>query len=158
MPQVKCKICNVKFYIKPSHLKLGYGKYCSRKCQCKGQLKGKFVYCYICKKKIWRTPKALKHSKSGNYFCNKSCQTLWRNTYYSGSKHPNWRDGENQNYRNILLKHKIKVICQICRVKDKRLLIAHHKDRNRKNNTVNNLTWLCFNCHHLIHHHDQKLN
>lgn len=157
MPIVSCKICGKKFYAKPNWLKRGWGKYCSRKCQYKGQLKGKFVYCDQCGKKIWRPPAQLKHSKSGKFFCSKSCQTLWRNKVYSGPNHPFWTGGES-TYRKVLIENKVSPICARCGERDQRVLTAHHKDGNRKNNKIKNLMWLCFNCHHLVHRHDESLN
>ena len=154
MPNVKCKICKKIFYSKPSHLKRGWGKYCSTECQYKGMLKGKFVKCLVCKKEIWRTPKNFKKSKSKKFFCTKSCQTIWRNQYYSGPKHSNWQGGEHIEYRNILLRNSVSQVCQICGIKDKRVLIVHHKDKNRKNHNVKNLVWLCLNCHFLIHNYN----
>jgi len=47
--------------------------------------------------------------------------------------------------------NKIKPICSKCGFEDKRVLVIHHKDYNRKNNNINNLIWLCRNCHYLIH-------
>ncbi len=157
MPQVKCKICCKEFYAKPSHLKRGYGVYCSRECHHKGLRKGKFVECDTCGKEAWKRPKALKHSKSGKFFCSKSCQTLWRNSYYSGPKHPNWKGGDNIGYKKLLVKSGIKSICKICRLKDQRILIVHHKDKNNKNHKVDNLIWLCLNCHHLVHRYDESI-
>jgi len=157
MPQVKCKVCGKEFYAKPSHLRVGWGKYCSQECHHKGLLKGKFVKCDICGKETWKRPKALKHSKSGKFFCSKSCQTLWRNKFFSGPRHPNWKNGENVAYRNILIDSKIKPICNICGIKDKRILIAHHIDKNHRNNKVDNLVWLCLNCHYLVHKHKEKI-
>ncbi len=55
-------------------------------------------------------------------------------------------------YREILMGGKIKQICIRCGNADKRILAAHHLDRNRKNNNLKNLIWLCLNCHFLIHH------
>lgn len=150
IPNVKCKICGKKFYAKPNWLKRGWGKYCSRKCQFKAQLKGKFVYCDICGKKIWREPKHLTHSKSGKFFCSKSHQTLWRNKFYSGPNHPFWTGGED-TYRRVLLEAKVPLKCSQCGYSDKRVLVAHHKDENRKNNKLKNLEWFCRNCHYLIH-------
>ena len=150
MPEVSCKICGKRFYAKPSWLILGHGKYCSKKCQFLAQKKGKFVFCDICGKRIWRAPRCLKGSKSGKFFCSKSCQTLWRNKVYSGSNHPLWNGGED-TYRKILIKTKKPLICRRCKYSDKRVLVAHHKDKNRKNNKIKNLEWLCRNCHYLIH-------
>ena len=68
MPYVKCRKCNKEFYIKPSHQKLGFGKYCSVVCRPEGQKRGYEVNCNICEKKIWKSPKELKRSKSGLFF------------------------------------------------------------------------------------------
>ncbi len=158
MPQVKCKICHKKFYAKPSHQKLGWGKYCSIKCRNISQLKGKFVNCHICGKKIWKAPKALEHSKSGKFFCSKSCQTLWRNQYFSGPKHPNWRGGRySTSYRKILFQSGATPICRICGQKDKRVLLVHHINKNRNNNVAKNLVWLCWNCHRLVHYYNEPI-
>ena len=157
MPIVKCKICDNTFYAKPSQLKLGHGRYCSRQCCTKNQLKGKFVKCDVCCKTVWRMPKDLVKSKSGKYFCSKSCQTLWRNKYYSGERHPNWRGGEHQEYRSFLIQSKRNPICESCGLDDKRVLIAHHLDKDRSNNNLNNLVWLCVNCHLLVHKYNKTL-
>ena len=157
MPIVKCKICKKSFLAKPSWLKKGWGVYCSASCHHEGLKKGEIVKCYICGKKIWRKPRQLKHSKSGKYFCNKSCQTIWRNTIvFVGENHPNWRTGE-RNYRNILKKSKRKPICILCKIRDERILTVHHLDKNKKNVELKNLIWLCWNCHFLVHH-SKKIN
>jgi hypothetical protein len=145
-----CKICKTEFHVKPSWLKKGQGKYCSRKCQFKAQEKGKFIFCGICRKKAWRMPKQLKHSKSGKFFCSKSCQTLWRNRVYSGPNHPFWMGGI-RIYRKIMAENGIKQVCAGCSMEDTRVLIVHHRDKNRKNNAIENLRWLCRNCHYLTH-------
>jgi len=150
MLTVECKICKKEFQIKPSQQKLGYGKYCSKKCKATAQRKGKYVICESCGKQTWKQPKALKRSKSGKFFCNKSCQTKWRNKFFSKEKHPNWQGGEYV-YRKVMLDSKIKSECKQCGYKNKKVLIVHHKDFNRKNNNIKNLIWLCRNCHYLIH-------
>lgn len=152
MTIVNCKKCKKEFYAKPSWLKKGWGKYCSPKCHHEGLKKGEFVACSICNKKIWRKPRQLKHSKSGKYFCSKSCQTLWRNTIvFVGENHPNWKNGETI-YRQILKRSKRKQLCILCKNTDKRVLAVHHLDKNRKNVKLENLIWLCWNCHFLVHH------
>lgn len=151
MPIVKCKFCNSQFYAKPNWIKQGWGKYCSRKCHYEGKRRGKFVSCFICKKEIYRIPKALRASKSKKYFCNKTCQTLWRNKEFSGIHHANWKGGAHINYKKLLIKNKIKPICKLCNCRDDRVLVVHHLDKNRKHNNIKNLIWLCHNCHHLVH-------
>lgn len=156
MPEIKCKICSNKFYAKPNWIKRGWGKYCSRKCYHESNKKGKLVKCFICNKQIYKSRKALKGSKSKKYFCSKTCQTIWRNSMvFVGKNHSNWKDGEF-TYKNILLKSNKKRICALCSENDVRILAAHHLDRNRKNNNIVNLIWLCHNCHFLIHHYKKE--
>jgi hypothetical protein len=71
--------------------------------------------------------------------------------------HGNWSNGQ-ATYRDRLKKSKQKRECQKCGIADKRVLIVHHKDKNRSNNEIENLTWLCCNCHYLVHHHELQLN
>ena len=156
MPKGFCRVCRRGIYIKPSHIQRGWGKYCSKICQSKAQLKGNFVCCGICNKKVWRTPGDFRHSKSGKIFCSKSCSAVWRNkTVLAGPNHVNWKHGES-SYRRILLNFGRVKKCGICGITDIRILAVHHIDSNRKNNQLNNLTWLCHNCHHLVHHHKKE--
>ncbi len=157
MPIVNCKKCNKEFNAKPSWLKIGYGKYCSSKCQYKSYRKGKFIECDICGKKTWKQPKQINHSKSGKFFCSKSCQTLWRNQEFVGPKHGNWKGGENIHHKDFLVKNGIKIFCRICGTEDERVIAVHHIDQNRKNNKIKNLIFLCQNCHHLVHYHGEKI-
>ncbi len=146
-----CKECGKEFLIKSSQLKYGWGKYCSRECTHKSQITGKFYNCFICKKEIYKSPAQEKHSKSHKFFCSKSCQIIWRNSYFSGNKHANWNGG-SATYRDKLKKSSKNKACIICGVNNINILTAHHIDHNRKNNKLSNLTWLCLNCHHLVHH------
>ena len=150
MPRVKCKICDSEFYVKPSHQRLGYGKYCSLDCRSKSQKRGKNVNCEICGEKIWKSPKELERSKSGLFFCSKTCQTKWRNTIFAGENHANWKHGE-ASYRQRLINSNREIKCEKCGITDLRVLSAHHIDKDRNNNELENLKWLCLNCHHLEH-------
>lgn len=155
---MRCQLCRNSFYVKPSHQKLGWGKYCSVQCRNKARLEGKRVKCAVCRKELYRSLAQIKHSKSGSFFCSKSCQTKWRNHYFIEEKHPNWQSGINA-YRKILLRTGKVPACIACGVDDIRVLAVHHLDHNRKNNTKSNLSWVCLNCHYLIHHdEDFELN
>lgn len=154
MPIVKiCKTCGEQFKTKPFFVKNGGGIYCSIDCHHKGLKKGQMVKCFICNKEIYRSPKSLRISKSKKYFCSKSCQTKWRNVQFIGEKHGNWANGK-YSYRSVLTRNKIPKICKLCDIKDDRILAVHHIDKNRLNNKLGNLTWLCHNCHFLVHHDD----
>lgn len=158
MPQVKCKRCKKEFYAKPNWLRKGLGKYCSRICCYESRKKGKHIKCFICNKITYKSPKNLARSKSGKYFCCKSCQTIWRNSMvFIGKNHSNWKNGQT-TYKKVLLQSNKKRICILCKENDTRLLAAHHIDENRKNNDVNNLIWLCHNCHFLVHHYKKEKN
>ena len=155
MPDVACKVCKKIFYTKPFWLKNGGGKYCSLLCKYQSTRKGKVVKCFNCGKGVYRKPQQLDRSKSKKYFCSKSCQTVWRNNEYIGPKHANWKKGEYA-YRSILNRHKVPKICRRCSTKDKRVLAVHHVDGDHSNNKLENLIWLCHNCHHLVHHHQEE--
>jgi hypothetical protein len=156
MPYVKCVRCDEMMYAKPRHLKIGWGKFCSQKCQYEAQKNGTNIPCVECKKNLYRTPSELGHSKSGNFFCNKSCLAIWKNkNIIVGEQHVRWKNGEG-SYRNILLRAKIKPICRGCKTRNFKVLLVHHRDRNRKNNKLDNLIWLCHNCHFVEHYDDKK--
>lgn len=155
MPIVKCKICKKSFYAKPSWIKEGGGKYCSVSCHHESLKSGRVVKCSICNKEIYRARRDLWRAKNKKYFCNKSCQTIWRNSVmYVGPRHPNWKGGES-TYKAVLLRNKVPQFCRKCRTRDSKVLAVHHLDHNRKNNSLNNLIWLCHNCHFLIHHYEK---
>lgn len=142
--------------MKQSHISRGWGKYCSIECRSKGQLKGKNVNCFLCNKEIYRPPLSIKRSKSGKFFCNKKCQTIWRNKIlFIGEKHANWIHGKSA-YRRILKASGSLQMCALCNTSDNRVIIVHHIDKNRNNNTISNLIWLCNNCHYLVHHYKEE--
>lgn len=138
---------------KPNRLSRGWGKYCSNKCKHTGLLGGHKYDCKQCGKEVYRNLTEQARSKNNVFFCNRSCQTKWRNSFlFSGENHPSWKGGE-ASYRERLLKHSKILICKRCGTKDVRVLAVHHKDKNRSNNTLGNLMWLCHNCHFIIHHY-----
>lgn len=150
MPYVKCKICSNLFYARPAHLKNNWGIFCSIECKGISQKTGKCVKCFTCGRNIYRTPKNLSSSKSTKYFCSKSCQTKWRNKEFSGFRHGRWIGGYS-TYRKLLKNSNSKHICVLCKTRNTKVLAVHHVDGNHRNNILNNLAWLCHNCHHLVH-------
>lgn len=156
MPYVNCLRCEKEMYAKPRHLKRGWGKFCSQLCQFAAQRTGSNYICRTCGKEVYRTPKESEHSRSGNFFCNKICHAVWKNGHsLAGENHVGWKHGEHA-YRNIMKRAKIDPICRDCKISNFRVLLVHHKDRNRKNNKLENLVWLCHNCHFLEHYDDKR--
>lgn len=146
-----CLQCGAVFYVKPSHARRGWGKYCSAKCLHASMRTGSYVKCVTCGKEVYRTKKHHKRSKSGNFFCGKSCFAVWKNSnVLRGERHGNWKGGEN-TYRDVVRRAGIVPKCSDCGISDTRVLVVHHIDRNRKNNLLSNLKWLCRNCHYIEH-------
>jgi hypothetical protein len=146
----KCKVCRKEFFTKPSHAALGWGIYCSNNCHYQDARKGKEEKCFICGKTSYYSQQRLERCKSKKYFCGKSCQTKWRNTQYSGPKHMLWKNGR-WTYRDVILRSGKAKMCNLCKTKDERVLAVHHVDENKLNFNLENLAWLCHNCHKLVH-------
>lgn len=147
----KCKVCGKLFFIKKFHADKGWGKSCSIKCRSKAQRNGKWVKCENCGKKVYRTPRDFRKSKNKRFFCSVNCHCSWENkNVRCGVNAPNWIAGESA-YRDLMHRHKIPLICSRCGISDRRVLIVHHKDGNRKNNNIDNLQRICCNCHAIIH-------
>lgn len=151
MPLIACTVCEYLFYAKPSHIKRGWGKSCSVKCRDELMKTGILIACHQCGKETYKNQSTIRRSKSNLFFCNKHCQTIWRNKIYTKEKHANWTTGKS-SYRSILLRENRPLECTKCATSDSRVLAVHHKDRNRENNNTENLMWLCHNCHYLVHH------
>ncbi len=151
MPVVRCEKCGKEFKKKASQILYYKKHFCSAYCSYEGRKKGKVVQCHVCGIETYKIQKALKNSKSGYFFCSKSCQAKWRNQEFIGAKHSNWKTGRSA-YRSVLTRNKIAKICTLCKTEDERVLAVHHIDRDRLNNDLTNLAWLCHNCHFLVHH------
>ena len=66
-----------------------------------------------------------------------------------GKKNPNYKNGIG-GYRKKAFDN-YPPQCNRCGFDNKKILIVHHIDLNRKNNDLDNLEIVCLNCHALIH-------
>ncbi|MEO5349572.1 MAG: FAD-dependent thymidylate synthase [Magnetococcus sp. YQC-3] len=77
-------------------------------------------------------------------------ETLRKNHYNGGGKtaenHHSWNGGGTNYWRNEYIKKN--PFCEMCNEPAKEV---HHLDKNRKNNTFENLLSLCKKCHKLMH-------
>lgn len=151
---IECKGCNKEFNCEVKkynfNIKNNIGIYCSQKCYLKSKVKSIEVDCSNCGKKVLKTPTAIRLSKTGNLYCSRNCAVIKNNTLFrSGENHPNFYNGSG-SYRSRKLSS-CENKCEDCGIDDIRVLQIHHKDENRKNNKLENLTILCANCH-LIRH------
>lgn len=152
MEQVICDFCGKKFKRKKSQLKLSKKHFCSAYCSDQGRRSGKIIKCFVCKKLVYKPIKDLKNSRSKKYFCGKNCSGKWIGEQQRAKNHPNWKGGE-YSYKDLFKRTSSKKICFSCGKDDIRILCVHHIDKNRKNNDVKNLMWLCRNCHFLVHNY-----
>lgn len=136
--KVNCKICGKEFEV--SKFRKNIAKYCSRKCFYKS-LRNKGSVEYTCKNcgNIYYTSPSRNKS-----FCSKECKSEYELKTFNPKSFTCVRSMFKR--RNWLTK------CQICGYDEHpEILGIHHKDRNRKNNTLENLIVLCPNCHSLEH-------
>lgn len=81
---------------------------------------------------------------SGRHKDQKTCSTgCYNSLYRKGKDSPNYVHGLS-TYRNLAIKH-YGHVCQLCGYSE--IVVVHHKDRDRSNNSLNNLMVLCPNCH-----------
>jgi hypothetical protein len=151
MENTFCDYCRKSFSRKNSQIEKAKTHFCSNKCRYLSRKKGQTFDCFICNKKTYKSPKNIRISKSKNFFCSRQCSTQYLNLTQREAKNPNWKGGES-SYRKILSRYITKFKCFLCGVRDPRILVVHHVDKNRKNNLPSNLIWLCRNCHFLVHH------
>ena len=150
-PNDKCRVCGKAIYRRPSEVIDGMGKYCSRKCY--GIICRKEVPCIIC-----GTPVLSSLNKKT---CGEKCAKIHFSNVMTGLARK--RDGlkrpihELKNTQDIRWRLiEIKTKCRMCGCSDERVLVVHHIDKNRRNNTVENLDLLCANCHAIVHYEDRK--
>lgn len=154
MKSINCNFCNKKINRKPSQIALARNHYCSNTCRYSSRKNGKDIKCSECGDIVYKTLKELNRSMSQKNFCSILCANRWRGKKFFRDKHPNWKNGES-SYRDFAKKHLAIKYCNMCKTQDTRVLMVHHIDKNRKNNSILNLMILCYNCHFLVHHYPE---
>lgn len=150
--KTKCANCFKEIERKPSYIRRYKNSFCSQECKSNFQNKKIKIKCKTCGKILLRRPLEIKKTKNGYCFCSRSCTASWNNQqeWRVKENHPNWIDGSSSG-RSIALKNK-EHICEKCNFKEfPEILQVHHKNRNRKDNSIDNLEVLCPNCHHKEH-------
>jgi len=132
-----CAICNKKF----SHIssRVNKAKYCSRKCYHKGQrLNGTVIKaCRYCLKEFKSSP------SQKRIYCSMSC--IGKETLKTFKP-------KYTTVRKMMIRRNLIKACNRCGYnKYTSILGIHHKDRNRDNNSMENLEVLCPNCHSIEH-------
>ena len=153
MESVVCSYCKKRFSKKRSQIKRSLVSYCSAQCQHQARKSGRQISCRLCGKAAYKTVKSLKVSKYKEYFCSLKCSNIAKGKRSLGENHPNWITGEYSYKARLSRETARKRACLLCDIKNPSVLAVHHIDQNRKNNVLENLAWLCHNCHFLVHHY-----
>ena len=152
----ECVHCNKSFQARPTDLKRGRSKYCTRSCKSKAagikSRKFKNFICAFCKKDFIKKSTYGKSSKSGLVFCCRDHKNQAARLGGIKEIHPEFYGKIQFDYRKIAFRNLIP-ICNRCSYNDFiEILVVHHKDRNRSNNDLSNLEILCPNCHAKEHY------
>ncbi len=136
-PNSNCKICSKAVYRRPSQIdKNGNDIFCSQKCfglSCRNE-----TSCIICGKMIL----AGLHKKT----CSRTCSNVHRTGIKYKQGRPKDKAEEIRAIKIRLLKQRGEK-CERCEFSKKEILEVHHKNRNRKDNSDENLEIICPNCH-----------
>ena len=140
-PNINCGICNKLIYRRPRQIKMNKGRvFCSMTCY--GISCRKENPCVICGKLIL----AGLNKKT----CSRGCA----NKHRVGIKYKIGRPRDKVKTIQVLKLRLMKERgenCERCNYSKYEILQVHHKDRNRKNNELNNLELVCPNCHYEEH-------
>lgn len=160
-----CEVCDKEFYVKPSYVKLGGGKYCSRVCQGKARQTRESRKCLICEKEFYVKPSHLKYGR-GKY-CSKICQ----GKTIKGPGNPMWNGGikrDGQGYLRMLapdhpaadsmgyvFQHRIIMEQSLDRYL-KLGEVVHHENEDASDNRPENLRLFENNAEHMKHHAEKR--
>lgn len=136
-PNTNCQVCNKPIYRKPSEIKKSHGHaFCSMDCYGKSIRKER--PCLVC-----GTPIMAQFNK-------KTCSRACANKHRAGTKYLGRRPKDKvvhfKSLKLRLLRNRVNQ-CAKCGYNKIEILQIHHKDRNRKNNNLENLELICPNCH-----------
>lgn len=162
----ECLQCGVTFHAPLKEVNRGNGKFCSRHCSQQhkkvSMLKNNPPNCKCaqCGTDFYKKPSGFKNSKSGLYFCSRSCKDNAQMLEGIKEIHPSHygkslTGGHSNTYRRIAFLTQPKV-CSLCGYDEHpEILEVHHIDRDRTNNTPENLVVLCKNCHGWEHYNSK---
>ncbi len=140
-PNTKCLVCGINIYRRPFQIEKNKGRFfCSLSCH--GVHSRNETPCRICGKMIM----AGLNKKT----CNRACA----NKYRAGIKYKIGRPRDKAKTFRVL---KLRLLeergknCERCGYNKYEILQIHHKNRNKKDNRIDNLEIICPNCHYEEH-------
>lgn len=151
-----CLHCNSEFEAKPSEIKRGFAKFCSRSCSSQYSNMNKSkpennVFCSYCGIPFYKNSSKQANSKSGLYFCCREHKDLAQRIGGIKEIQPSHYTENGNDYRAIAFKYHPH-LCNRCGYDlNEVALVVHHKDYNHSNNDISNLEIICSNCHAIEH-------
>ena len=161
-----CLQCNQLFDAPQKEVNRGNGKYCSLSCSSKARAARRSleqcqpnVFCAQCSKHFYKNQSQQKNSKSGLFFCCRTCkdraQKIGGIEAIQPPHYGTSTTGLSSTSRRIAFSNH-PLLCNRCEYKEVvEVLQVHHKDRNRLNNEPDNLEVLCPTCHLVEHFNAQ---
>jgi hypothetical protein len=154
-----CVNCNQEFQAPLPEHKRGHAKFCSLKCSTKyhGNIRHQHqelnAQCAQCGKFFHKSAYQQTKSKSGLFFCSRKCKDSAQRIGGIQAIQPSHYGTGNglHTYRDIAFKYYPQKCMRCGYDANLAAIIVHHKDRDRTNNTPENLEVLCCNCHAIEH-------
>jgi predicted nucleic acid-binding Zn ribbon protein len=136
-PNTHCTVCQKSIYRRPSELQRTKSRaYCSNTCY--GVACRKEFPCVVCGTPILASAK------------KKTCSRRCANIHRAGLQYKTGRKKDKVHNARILKQELLETRgegCERCGYAVIAILQIHHRDRNKENNTKENLELLCPNCH-----------
>ena len=156
-----CLCCEKEFEAAIREHNRGNAKFCSLSCSSKfthlkqaKELRQPNVCCAQCGKMFYKNKSKQSKSRSGLFFCCRKCKdTAQRIGGIHEIQPSHYGTGTGiYNYRNKAF-NAMSPICNRCEYSENIFgLIVHHKNKNREDNSLENLEILCGTCHAIEHH------
>jgi hypothetical protein len=152
----KCEQCGTTFSARIADLKRGRARFCSQKCfgahrSANKKPKEPNVECAHCGKEFYKNKSQKKNSKSGLFFCSRSCKDSAQRVGGIREIMPSHYGTSGSNrvvYRTTCFAHHKKE-CVVCG--EDKIVAVHHYDENHYNNDPANLIPLCPTHHQYVH-------
>jgi len=145
-PNTKCVVCSKVLYRRPCELERSAGRaFCGQTCY--GLACRKEKPCMICGKAIL----ASLHRKT----CSRGCSNKSRTGLKYKFNRPHDKVKYQQGLKIQLLRARGKS-CERCGYARFEILQVHHKNRDRSNNSLENLELICPNCHCEEHYSEKS--
>jgi 5-methylcytosine-specific restriction endonuclease McrA len=154
-----CLNCSKKFETETRYITRGQGKFCSQSCSSsyaakrKSEARKDNCICSYCSKTFYKAPSKIKNKSNTHYCCREHKDKAQRLGGVKEIQPNHYGTGSGAHSYRIKAFRILENQCNRCGWKQyKSILVVHHKDRNRRNNSIDNLEILCPNCHSIEHY------